>query len=179
LKQRIASVRSVAWGQLTTPAATAQNTISLASNISRRGAPAPLACQQEAGILAQGLIEFPRPSEWHWIIVCDDAGWNQFLLQRDHFTHESASEETIYASTDLTAHVTCLRGSTLLKPDTALAAPAHVIAHELAHIILNTASEDRAEQQAAIWLRSRLVPALIYAALDQRPQDSAQATSGR
>jgi hypothetical protein len=134
--------------------AAAQNTISLASNLTHQGRPAPTDCQEEAAVLARELTSFPRPDKWQWIILCDDAGWHRFLIHRDAMP-QLTGKETIYGSTDLAAHMTFLRGSTLLNPDSPLAKADHVIAHELAHIVLNTADEERSEQQALLWLRER------------------------
>ncbi|HEY0795949.1 MAG TPA: hypothetical protein VGD64_09235 [Acidisarcina sp.] len=136
-------------------AANGQNIINLASNITRPGSPAPANCQQQAAVLAENIVNFPHPSKWHWVILCDDAGWRQFLIQQNLLAPRNGDQETVYGSTDLAAHLTCLRGSTLLDPDDTVAAADHVIAHELAHIVLNTRDEDRAEQQAITWLRER------------------------
>lgn len=141
---------------LSTVCATAQNTISLASNLTREGRPASSSCQEQAAVLARELADFPRPDTWHWVIVCDDSGWRQFLRQRDGFPADmGVRKESIYASTHLAAHLTCLRGSTLLRPDSPLAKADHVVAHELAHILLHTADEERAEQRALFWLGER------------------------
>jgi hypothetical protein len=63
--------------------------------------------------------------------------------------------ETVYASTNLDAHITVLRGTTLLYPDNFMARPEHVVAHELGHILQNTADEEKAERQAQFWLDAR------------------------
>jgi hypothetical protein len=135
----------------------AQNTISVASSFVRAGSPAPLNCQEQAAVLEQALNRFPRPDAWRWVVLCDDAAWREFLL-RSHSSGDpidSGAGEAVYASTDLAAHLTILRGTTLLKPNTPLARADHVVAHELAHILLHTEDEDRAERQAIQWLKER------------------------
>ncbi|HVJ07225.1 MAG TPA: ImmA/IrrE family metallo-endopeptidase [Acidisarcina sp.] len=59
---------------------------------------------------------------------------------------------TIYSSTDIDAGTTFLRGTTLLHPDLPEAAPDHVIAHELAHIMLHSRDEAVVEAQTRKWL---------------------------
>jgi hypothetical protein len=107
----------------------------------------PVSCQTQADLLLQTLQRYPHPANWHWILLCDDAAWNHLLV------HIDRSRDSVYAVTDLEGRTTCVRGTTLLRPDQPQASPEHVVAHELAHIMLRTPDEDRAEQLARHWLR--------------------------
>ena len=138
----------------------AQNTISVASTLVPAGSAVPGACRDQVAVLQRVLSLFPRPDQWHWVVVCDDTAWRRFLLNSvtanaDMKGIPAAEGGTIYASTDIDAHLTCVRGTTLLQPDSPLAQAKDVIAHELAHILLNTRDESRADRQAALWLRDR------------------------
>jgi hypothetical protein len=118
------------------------------------GAPVPSECREEAHIFAGSLVRYPRPASWHWVLVCDDAGWRRFL--RLSGREEGAA---IYASTDLEGRTTYIRGAKLLHSLDLPADPECIIAHELAHIWLQTDSEARAEDLVRLWQgrsRSRL-----------------------
>jgi hypothetical protein len=128
--------------------ACAQNTISVVSAFPHdRQLPVPVSCQTQADLLLQTLQRYPHPANWHWILLCDDAAWNHLLVHIDH------AGDRVYAVTDLEGGTTCVRGTTLLRPDQPQASPGHVIAHELAHIMLRTPDEDQAEQLTRRWLR--------------------------
>jgi hypothetical protein len=112
------------------------------------GEPVPGECRQEAHAFALALVRYVRPDSWHWVLVCDEAGWRRFL--RLSGRDEGAA---IYASTDLDASTTYIRGSKLLYPYDLDARPDDIIAHELAHIRLHTGSEARADDLAQLWQR--------------------------
>jgi len=66
--------------------------------------------------------------------------------------HIDRAGDRVYAVTDLEGRTTCVRGTTLMRPDQPQASPEHVVAHELAHTMLRTPDEDQAEQLARHWL---------------------------
>jgi hypothetical protein len=110
------------------------------------GAPVPEECRQEAKIFASTLVRYPRPASWHWVLLCDEPGWRRFL--RLSGRDEQAA---IYASTDLNGSSTYIRGAKLLIPYDLDVDSDDVIAHELAHIWLRSASEPAADRLAQIW----------------------------
>lgn len=136
---------------LAATAATAQNQVAVGSNFLRAGAPLPRSCEQQVAALKGELSSFSLPAQWRWIIVCDDASWQSLMLKRDGRRGAdlaAGASEMVYASTDLAAHLTIVRGTMLLDPDSLLARPEHVVAHELGHILLQTEDEGRAETWA-------------------------------
>jgi len=106
----------------------------------------PSECREEVHVFALTLVRYARPDSWHWVVICDEAGWRRFL--RLSGRDEGAS---IYASTDLDAKTTYIRGAKLLYPYDLHADPDDIIAHELAHIQLRTESEVRADDLARLW----------------------------
>jgi hypothetical protein len=110
------------------------------------GAPVPHECVEEAGIFAGALGNYAPPRDWHWVLVCDEAGWRRFLSLSGR-----SGEDRIYASTDLSARTTYLRGSKLLHTRDFGASPARIIAHELAHIQLHDRDEPTAERLGRWW----------------------------
>ena len=102
---------------------------------------APAECTSEIEAFAHAIAGRPQPLDWHWVLVCDQAGWNRFLRLSGR-----AGQEEILASTDLAARTTYLRGDKLLHPKDFATSPIVVIGHELAHIQLQTGDEFAAER---------------------------------
>jgi hypothetical protein len=113
------------------------------------GEPVPEECHEEAHNFAQSLVRYPRPLLWHWILVCDDAGWQRFLRLSGR-----AEGVEIYASTDLLGRTSYVRGSKLLNPCELQVNPDVILAHELAHIWLKTADETRVRDLVRSWQRA-------------------------
>jgi hypothetical protein len=120
--------------------------IRIVSSFVAAAEPVPEPCQREAKVFAQTLVRYPRPLSWHWVLVCDEAGWRRFLRLSGR-----AEDDQIYASTDLEARTSYLRGQRLLHPGDLRAGPDEVVAHELAHIWLESTDEGRAECLARWW----------------------------
>ena len=129
-----------------TPESPAVSDVRIVSSFVQVGAPVPEQCRAESGVLARTMIRYPLPASWHWVLVCDETGWRRFL--RLSGRDERAA---IYASTCLRERVTYIRGAKLLIPYDLDADPDEVIAHELAHIWLQSATEDGANRLAQLW----------------------------
>lgn len=97
------------------------------------------------------FVRFPKKQQdWAWVIITDDKSWSQ-LLRRNH---TGSLNTEVYGLTDLDHHCTYLRGEALLHPDNPEARPDRVVAHEMAHVYLNTPSETIAETTAQLWLQT-------------------------
>jgi hypothetical protein len=129
-----------------TPPQADNSDVRIVSSFVADGAPVPGECREEAFAFARSLVRYPRPAAWHWVLVCDEAGWWRFL--RLSGRDEQAE---IYASTDLSARTTYIRGAKLLYPYDFQARPDYIIAHELAHIRLQSSNEARADSLARLW----------------------------
>lgn len=114
------------------------------------GAPVPHECVEEAGIFAGALGNYAPPRDWHWVLVCDEAGWRRFLRLSGR-----GEQDSIYASTDLAARTTYLRGAKLLNASDFGVELDGVVAHELAHIRLSTEDESKADALSRAWRRTR------------------------
>jgi hypothetical protein len=123
--------------------------VQFVSSFVRPGQQVPCDCNDEGRIFAENLVHYPRPGDWHWIIMCDEAGWQRFLQQSGRVGHEE-----IYASTDLMTRTTYLRGTKLLHSSGFRAQPDEIIAHELAHIWLHSQDEAAAEGLARLWTKN-------------------------
>ena len=141
----LASCTGAALSQ-TAPDAADTSDVRIVSSFVPVGAPVPAECREEADVFARSLVRYPRPDAWHWVLLCDEAGWRRFL--RLSGRDEQAA---IYASTDLEGQTTYLRGAKLLYPYDLEAHPDDIIAHELAHIRLQSESEARAVDLARRW----------------------------
>lgn len=130
----------------TPPQAADNSDVRVVSSFVAEGAPVPDECREEAHAFAQSLVRYPRPVAWHWVLVCDEAGWRRFLRLSGR-----GEQAEIYASTDLSGRTTYIRGAKLLYPYDLQADPDDIIAHELAHIRLQSSSEARADSLARLW----------------------------
>jgi hypothetical protein len=123
--------------------------VRIVSSFVASGEPVPSECREEAHRFAESLVHYPRPASWHWVLLCDEAGWRRFLRLSGR-----PEGEAIYASTDLEARTTYLRGAKLFNLSDFGAAADEVVAHELAHIRLSSSDEAAAEGLAHGWQRS-------------------------
>ena len=149
-------LNSALWANCAIPAAsqalqppesmTGTSDVRVVSALVAAGQPVPSECREEAHIFAQSLIRYPRPASWHWVLICDEAGWRRFL--RLSGRSEGAP---IYASTDLDGRTTYIRGTKLLYPYDLQTDPDGIVAHELAHIRLHSESEALANDLVRAW----------------------------
>jgi hypothetical protein len=130
------------------PAAADHSDIRIVSSFVAPGEPVPAACREQAHVFAESLVRYPRPASWHWVLVCDEAGWRRFLRRSGR-----GENEAIYASTDLEGRTTYLRGAKLLQVNDSGAELNAVMAHELAHIQLNSEDESKVASLVRQWER--------------------------
>jgi len=123
--------------------------IRIVSSLAADGQPVPENCRQQAHVFAESLVRYPRPTFWHWVLVCDQAGWRRFLRLSGR-----GEEDPIYASTDLAGRTTYLRGTGLSNAGDFGVEMDEVVAHELAHIRLNSQDESKARALARRWTRT-------------------------
>lgn len=129
--------------------ALAQNTVTLASAFSQLGQRAPDACVQEAQIVVKYASLYPHPKTgWQFIVVCDDNTWKMFMRGN---SNEQGDD---YGRTDIDKNITLIRGSKILHPDIG-ATPEHIIAHELAPIMLHSRDEDKVDKQSILWIEQQ------------------------
>ena len=128
------------------PEAADLSDVRILSSFVAPGEPVPGECREEAHTFARSLVRYPRPASWHWVLICDEAGWRRFLRLSGR-----GEREGIDASTDLAGRITYFRGSKLLYPFDLQAEPDDIVAHELAHIWLNSSSESDSDKLARWW----------------------------
>ncbi len=128
------------------PPADDRSDIRIVSSFVAPGEPVPENCRQQARAFAESLVRYPRPASWHWVLVCDEAGWSRFLRISGR-----GGQDSIYASTDLAARTTYLRGAKVSAASDFGVEMDRVVAHELAHIRLNSDDESKAEALASLW----------------------------
>lgn len=128
--------------------AIAQNKLSFASDMITSGQLPTKECLSEIQVFTRLAIQFPHPTAgWSFIIVCDEMTWLGFM--RRILPHQDLWEH--YGETDIDKNITLIRGYKLLYPDRS--APAeHIVAHELAHIMLHTRDEEKVDEQAVSWI---------------------------
>lgn len=111
-------------------------------------------CMQEIKTVIVVGSRLPLPKgNWNFVVVCDEVTWKHLIdAQKEHLREEDRdpSKGEIYADTLLDQKMTIFRGYKLVHPDDNVA-PEHIIAHELAHIYLNSANERKVDEQAGKW----------------------------
>jgi hypothetical protein len=133
--------------------AAAQTHIRFFSSFARGGV-IPKDCA-EAITLITPMITSDSPEGWTWIVACDEIAWKRV---EDHLG-QLGVQGRILATSDLEYHITYVRAEDVLHPVApGLAYSAeHTIAHELGHILMHTADEDKAEKKARELLSGQMV----------------------
>jgi hypothetical protein len=112
-------------------------------------------CKRAEMLVAVVGSKLPLPKgDWHFVVVCDEVSWQHLIIaQAEHLREEDRdpSKGEIYADTILDKKITIFRGYKLVHPDENVA-PEHTIAHELAHIYLDSANENKVDRQADTWV---------------------------
>lgn len=140
--------------------AMAQNKVSVTSLFTKPGQPIPADCQQAAQAFVHLASRFPHPkSGWEFVIVCDEGTWKA-AIQRMDLTNEPGEH---YGETDIDRNITLFRGWKLIHPDMQ-ATPEHIVAHELAHIMLHSRDEFLVDKTALDWVdRDQEMPGSLVA----------------
>ncbi|MHB2009293.1 MAG: hypothetical protein ACYCOX_14740 [Acidobacteriaceae bacterium] len=125
-------------------------------------------CQKERQTLISLVGEFPSPNRWTFFVVCDDATWHyDFANIATDGRNSAVSTSQLYGVTVLDKHITYIRGEKLLHTVRynyergADPTPAVIVAHELAHIYLNSTDEDKVEALAVRWVNAAAQHATI------------------
>jgi hypothetical protein len=124
----------------------------------------PRSCDDQVQVLKAALAVYPHPSSWTYYVVCDVDTWEKLVAR---YNGEARSRfVSVYGMTFLTAKVTILNGKQLVDYTSSDPKPDHIIAHELAHIYLNSGNEQVVDNLSLQWIRVRkivdrpLLPAL-------------------
>jgi len=131
----------------------AQVKIAYTSSHAKAGQPVPSECIEAGKSLVTQLNRFPRPDNWTFIIACDAKAWSN--LKAD--AGLSFNGLDVYGATNLKNSTTLLSGDTLRGKDASVLTPEHLVAHELAHIVLKNYTiradnEQQVESLAQGWL---------------------------
>ena len=125
-------------------------------------------CQEERQTLISLVGEFPSPDSWTFFVVCDDATWHyDFANIATDGRNSAIPTSQLYGVTVLDKHITYIRGEKLLHTVRynyergADPTPAVIVAHELAHIYLNSTDEDKVEALAVRWVHAEAQHATI------------------
>lgn len=135
-----------------TLSAGAQNQVSAISIHLKQGQAIPSECQLEAQVFKQIASVYPHPKTgWSFVVICDEDSWNAALRRmgindplREHF-----------GETDIDHDITYIRGWSLVHYRAGYPTRDHIIAHELAHIMLNSRDEQLVDTTARRWVNRR------------------------
>ena len=130
---------------------TAQNHFSFVSDFVKAGRPSPAECVKQGARFMKLLSEYPHPaSGWNFVVVCDDTTWQHVL--RKAGIADGPGER--YGETDIAHNLTLIRGDKLIHADMGVT-PEHIVAHELAHVMLHSTDEAKVDRQAFAWMAER------------------------
>ncbi|HEX6772448.1 MAG TPA: hypothetical protein VF126_10515 [Acidobacteriaceae bacterium] len=128
-----------------------QNHFSFVSDFVKAGRPAPAQCVTEGVQFMKLLSAYPHPaSGWTFVVVCDDTTWHHVM--RNAGMAEGPGER--YGETDIEHNLTLIRGAKLIHADMGVT-PEHIVAHELAHVMLRSTDEAKVDRQAFTWMAER------------------------
>ncbi len=132
------------------PHSFAESRFCIGGDTSNLNASQKKACMAELAQVQTLAKRFHAPDNWHFVMVCDAAGWSDYAA----FSQRSEAElRDASADTSLAEQSTFFRGDRWSTPETPRFERA--VAHEIASIKLNTANELLIEQQLAAWLPER------------------------
>ena len=128
-----------------------QNSVSFYTVFAKANQPVPAECVQEVKLFESLAAKLPHPkSGWKFVMVCDDGSWN-LAMQHIGFSGDGMEH---YGETDLTGKMTLFRGEKLIHPDIGVSAE-HIVAHELAHVMMQSTDELKVDQQALAWIAAQ------------------------
>ncbi|WP_213805773.1 hypothetical protein [Granulicella sp. dw_53] len=136
----------------------AQTKILYNSSHAKAGSPIPQECLAAGAALMHGLVSYPHPAKWTYIISCDDFAWSDTMMAA-----RNDRGKLIYGATNPENFTTLLRGSTLRDDGDRRVTAEHLIAHELAHIFLQSNDDAKVEKLAQSWLIERHASVLVAA----------------
>jgi hypothetical protein len=131
--------------------ALAQNHFSFSSDFMKAGKPAPQACIEAGAAFVKLLSAYPHPaSGWNFVVVCDEPTW-QHVMRHTELATDPGEQ---YGETDFDHNLVIIRGWKLTHPDMGVS-PAHIVSHELAHVMLHSSDEAKVDRQAQLWMADR------------------------
>lgn len=113
--------------------------------------PMPDNCVRMQSAASKLISSYPHPTQWLFVIACDDSSWDFMAGQTRHVL----DADDIYGITMPKVKVTFLRGPALIHGTPGQPSAAHIVAHELAHIMLKTDDDIKADRVAAEWMADR------------------------
>lgn len=98
------------------------------------------------------VSEYPHPAAWKYADVCDESSWRQVVRE---FAPVASDPDTVYGITLPSSHITFFRGTRIAKARPDEPTPDHIVAHELAHIYLNSPDDSVVDALAKEWMAKR------------------------
>ena len=106
------------------------------------------ACSATVQAVRNAASTLHAPDGWHFVVVCGEEGWKSYAA---FSSHGEAVLEDAAADTDLAQGTTFFREDRLHTPQAH--GLQHVVAHEVASILLKTNDEPAIQSQMATWER--------------------------
>lgn len=141
-------VRSAAaLGSLLCVGAIAQTRYCTGGDLSRLTPAERSSCESKLQGVREVATALHAPSDWHFVVVCGEEGWRSYAAFSSGSTVDLADAN---ADTNLQTRETFLRGTRL--QDQGDGSFRHIVAREIAGILLNSKDAIAIEQEAGILL---------------------------
>lgn len=134
---------------LSTTSALAQTRICIGGDLDHLSNAERAACSATAQAVRNEANSMHAPGDWHFVVVCGEAGWKNYTA---FSSRGSAALDDAAVDTDLEQQTTYLREDRLRA--TSGTGMHHIVAHEIASIVLHTDREDAIQAQLAAWEHS-------------------------
>lgn len=148
MKNSIASFSLALVATLLSASSVAQTRYCIGGDLDHLSANERAECSATLQAVRSAAAAMHAPADWHFVVVCGEQGWKDYTAfsRRGEAALEQAS-----ADTDREAQETFFREERLHT-----AQPhglQHVVAHEMASILLKTEDENAIQTQMAAWER--------------------------
>jgi len=113
--------------------------------------PVPADCALQVHAAQTLIARYPHPDSWTFVVICDEPSWKYAVND----VNPLFDANQIYGVTLRRVKTTFLRGTKLLHSFPGQPSSVYIVAHELAHIMLNSEDEATVTQAAAKWMAER------------------------
>ncbi len=149
MKRTAAALTFALAATLTSTSAVAQTRVCIGGDLDHLSSTERASCSATMQAVRSAAAAMHSPDGWHFVVVCGEDGWKDYAA---FSTHGEAVLQAAAADTNLEQQTTYFREDRLHTPQAH--GLQHVVAHEIAAILLKTDDENVIQTQLATWERN-------------------------
>ncbi len=149
MKRTAAALTFALAATLTSTSAVAQTRVCIGGDLDHLSSTERASCSATMQAVRSAAAVMHAPNDWHFVVVCGEDGWKDYAA---FSTHGEAVLQAAAADTNLDQQTTYFREDRLHTPQAH--GLQHVVAHEIAAILLKTDDENAIQTQMATWERN-------------------------